>query len=217
MYYKGCIQNSNAAIGIGAMVVFIAIVFVAGVAASVIIQTSTDLEMQALESGQVTTKEVSSGVRIDDIEGLNQSGKLIKIAIEILPRAGSPDIDLENTIIEISDGNIKQVLEYGGSSQHLNSSDFNGNILDNGKFGASTTFGINVLQDADGSCKPSTPIINFGDHVIIGINTASVFSSSSGLDPRTDISGLVIPEEGAPGIIGFTTPSAYSTAIIELQ
>ncbi|RLF57530.1 MAG: flagellin [Thermoplasmata archaeon] len=217
MKCKVCIQNRDAAIGLGAMIIFIAMVLVAGIAASVIIQTSSNLEMQVLRSGQETTTEVSTGIRIEGVEGLHQSSKITKLAIELTTRAGSSDIDLNTTIIEISDSSSKFILKFGGSSQHCNSSDINGDILNNGKFGSSTTFGINVLHDADGSCTSSTPIINFGDHVFLGINTASVFSSSSGLNPRIDIFGLVISEDGAPGIIGFSTPAAYSSAIIELQ
>ena len=217
MKLKVCLQNKDAAIGLGAMIVFIAMVLVAGIAASVIVQTSTDLEMQTLRSGQETTTNVASGIRIEGIEGLHQSNKLTKLAIEITTRAGSPDVDLNTTIIEISDSNSKYILEFGGSTQHLDSSDINGDLLTNGKFGSSTTFGITVLLDADGSCTSSTPTINFGDHVFLGINTTAVFSSSSGLDPRIDIFGLVISEDGSPGIIGFTTPSSFSTAVIELQ
>ena len=213
----GCLHHQDAALGIGAMIIFIEMVLVAGISASVIIQTSSDLEMQVLQSGQVTTTVISTGLRIEAIEGLNESGKITKLAIEITPRAGSPDIDLNTTIIEISDSNSKFVLKCGGTSQHLDDTDINGDILSNGKFGTATTFGINVLKDADGSCTASNPIINFGDHVFLGINAASVFSSTSGINPRTDIFGLVISEEGSPGIIGLTTPAAYSSAIIELQ
>lgn len=209
-------KQCNAAIGIGAMVVFIAIVFVAGVAASVIVQVSTDLERATLTTGQDTLTEVATAIKIDGVEGMNQSGIITKLAIEVSTRAGSPDIDLENALIEISDSSKKIVLEFG-TSAYVNASSLNGNMLSNGNFGTATTFGINVLQDADGSCSSSTPIINFGDHVFLGVNVTSVFSENAGLLPRTDVFGEVIIEEGAPGLLGFTTPSAYSEDIIELQ
>lgn len=210
-------KNQFAAIGIGAMIVFIAMVLVAGIAASVLVQTSTRLEMQALQTGQETITDTSTGVTVHGVEGFNESGLIKKLAIEISPKAGSPDIDLENTIVEISDGSEKHILSFGGSEEHLNSSEINGDIEANGKFGGTTTFGITVLQDADESCTSSTPIIGYGDHVILGVSTSDVFSTDSGLPPRTDIQGLIVIEEGAPGIIGFTTPSSYVDDIIELQ
>ena len=199
-------------IGIGAMIVFIAMVLVAGIAASVLIQTSTRLEMQALKTGQETIAEVASGITVKAVEGLNSSGAITKMAIEICARAGSPDIDLEQTIIEISDSDEKFVLTYSGSL--TNTTTINGDLFTNGQFGAATTFGITVLQDADESLKSNMPILNFGDHVVLGIDTDAVFG---GIPPRTDVDGMVISEEGSPGILGFTTPSSYFEAIMELQ
>ena len=207
-----CRKRSSATVGIGAMIVFIAMVLVAGIAASVLVQTSSNLEMQALTTGQETITEVASGLRVSSIEGYNSSGSITKMAVEITGRAGTPDIDLSQAIIEISDSSAKYVLSYGGGA--CNTSSIDGSIFEVTNFGDADDFDVIVLQDADGSCIPSKPIINYGDHVIIAINTDSIFS---GLAPRTDVNGLIVIEEGAPGIIGFTTPSSYADTTMELQ
>ena len=200
-------------IGIGAMIIFIAIVLVAGIAASVLIQTSTSLEMQALRTGSATTQEVASGVTVESVEGSNTSGQITKLAIEVASRPGSPDIDLKQTVIEISDSSNKYVLRYGDTLTNVSGID--GDIFGTATWPASNTdFYIIVLQDADDSVNETTPIINYGDHVILAVDSDSVFG---GIVPRTDVFGLVIPEEGAPGIIGFTTPAAYSEPVLELQ
>lgn len=203
----------TASIGIGAMIVFIAMVLVAGIAASVLVQTSTRLEMQALKTGQETITEVASGLKIEAIEGHNTSGNIDKMAIEITSKAGAPDIDLAQTVIEVSDATDKYILTQTGGG-YTNVSSVDGNVFSNGQFGDGTSFGITVLQDADESCTGDNPIINFGDHIILGVNADSVFS---GLEPRTDVSGLVVCEEGSPGIIGFTTPASYIDPVMELQ
>ncbi len=200
-------------IGIGAMIIFIAMVLVAGIAASVLIQTSTSLEMQALRTGAATTSEVASGMTVESVEGSNTSGEITKLAIEISSRAGSPDVDLKETIIEISDSSNKYVLRYGDTLTNVSSVD--GDVFAAAAWPASSTvFYIIVLQDADDSVNETTPIINYGDHVILAVDSDSVFG---GIVPRTDVFGLVIPEEGAPGIVGFTTPAAYSEPVLELQ
>ncbi len=53
--------------GIGAMIVFIAMVLVAGIAASVLIQTANRLEIQAMTTGQETIGEVSTGLGVTAI------------------------------------------------------------------------------------------------------------------------------------------------------
>ena len=202
-------------IGIGAMIVFIAMVLVAGIAASVLIQTSTKLEMQALKTGTETIAEVATGVLVEGIEGYNQSGLLTRMAIELMPRAGSFDVDLSQAVVELSNSSAKVILKY--SDNLLNISDVDGDLFNAAGFtGADVTqFSIIVLQDADNSCTEETPIINFGDHIVLAVNADSIFGG--GLLPRVDVFGQVIPEEGAPGIVGFKTPSSYTETVMELQ
>ena len=211
-------EDNVGSIGIGAMIVFIAMVLVAGIAASVLIQTSTKLEMQALKTGQGTIAEVASGIKIEGIDGHNTSGEIDQMVIEITPLAGSPDMDVSQAILEISDSDNKFLLRYGDKLTNI--SEVNGSVFDDTDGDAwsgadATGFGIIVLQDADGSCKEDTPIINYGDHIIIAIDADAVFGSS--IAPRADIFGMVIPEEGSLGVIGFTVPAAITEEVMELQ
>jgi len=213
--FKNSKEKNVGSIGIGAMVVFISLVLVAGIAASVLIQTSTELEMQALNTGQETIAETASGLKVETVEGYNSSGLITKLAIEVAIRAGSPDIDLGESVVEISDSSNKYILRYGGAVCAV--TDVNGDIFAVGAFGDADDFDIISIQDADSSCSSNTPVINFGDHVMLAISANLVFTSNSGILPRTDVSGMVIPEVGAPAIIGFTSPSSYSDQVMELQ
>jgi len=201
-------------IGIGAMIVFIAMVLVAGIAASVLIQTSTRLEAQAMRSGQETIAEVSTGIAVENIEGHKSGTTLDYLVISVRPRAGSANVDLSEAIVEISDSSTKNILTYD-SGTFTDTSGINGDIFAAANFVANAVqFGLIVLGDADGSCTGPNPVINQGDHVLITINASSAYG---GLSTRTDIFGMVIPEEGSPGVIAFTTPAAYPDTVVELQ
>ena len=213
--FKKLKKEDVGSIGIGAMIVFIAMVLVAGIAASVLISTSTSLEMQALKTGRETIADVASGIKVEGVEASQTSQLILQMAVEVAPRAGSPDIDLAQAVVEISDSSNKYVLRYGNS--RATAASVNGDIFGVSNFGSATDWDIIVLQDADSSVGQTTPILNFGDHVILALDADGVFSGNSGIGPRTDVSGMVIVEEGAPGIIGFTTPSSYTDTTMELQ
>ncbi len=209
-------------IGIGAMIVFIAMVLVAGIAASVLIQTSTKLESQAMRSGQETIAEVSTGLAVFDIEGRTNSSDLGMLAITVRARAGASDVDLNETTILITDGAIKSLLTYYGWSDAdlFNASvDADGQLFGTGNWSNLTNdyFGIIVLQDEDGSCTQTNPVINKGDKVVLTLNCSSGKLFDGEIGERVDIYGQVIPEIGSPGIISFTTPASYNDVVYDLQ
>jgi archaeal flagellin FlaB len=213
--------NNHGDMGIGAMIVFIAMVLVAGIAASVLIQTANRLEIQAMTTGQETTDEVATGIGIEDVSGrvadANISGTwfndtIHNITICVSPRSGSKDLDLGKCVIEISNSSIKCVL-------HYDSTNYNATVHTSGVYStpvfdlAANHFGVIKLEDADGSMSAATPVINRGDHALLTISTAACFT---GVDQRCDVWGIVIPENGAPGIYAFRTPASYSDVVYDL-
>ncbi len=198
--------------GIGAMIVFIAMVLVAGIAASVLIQTANRLEMQAMSSGQETIGEVATGCAVTAISGHrtdDADDNLDLMMISIRPRAGSISIDLEQAYVELSDSETKVILKYTNTEFH-DTPDINGSFFASGFYNGldSTHFGVIVLEDADSSLSANTPVINKGDQVMITVNLDQVFPAGPGLDTRTAVWGLVQPEDGAPGVYAFTTPAS---------
>jgi len=206
--------------GIGAMIVFIAMVLVAGIAASVLIQTANKLEIQAMTTGQETTKEVSSGLQVVDIEGEAAGLSINNMTITVKARAGSGDIDLSQTIIEMTDGMTKTLLAYNSHALQFNhSTDEIGSVFNTGFWNESMEqFGIIVLQDEDGSITYQTPVLNHGDLVMLCVNTSACFHGGThfGLNPRQEIWGTVSPEQGAPGIFAFRVPASITDTVYDL-
>ena len=216
--FRKLMDKDVGAIGIGAMIVFIAMVLVAGIAASVLVQTSTTLESQALKTGSDTIEEVATGVAVFDIQGFaTTGGNLDLISICVRPRAGSADVDLSETLVELSDTTYKIVFNYSQTAYVADGSGQD-NVFGAAFFPeAAGQFGLLVLEDADDSCLAATPVINHGDKVLIGINTTSSFTENSGINARVDVWGSVIPELGSPGVIAFTTPSSFTDNLFDLQ
>ena len=224
-FIKHIKSDNLGAIGIGAMIVFIAMILVAGVAASVIVQTSNTVQIQALQTGQKTTKEVSSGISVFEITGevyYNTSLENIsKLAVTVKARPGSGDIDLNNTYILISNGVKKALLRYNSTNfkdpvsgdlfSSLTTAQWNGTNYE--------YFGIGVLQDEDNSLTSTNPVLNRGDKAILFIHCNASNNGLFGaqIPTRTDIFGQVIPEIGSAGVISFTTPASYTDAVVELQ
>ena len=225
------------AIGIGAMIVFIAMILVAGIAASVLVTTSNTIQIQALATGQQTTKEVASGLSVFEIAGeVNVTGgtnyDMNYTAITVKARPGSGDLDLNNTYILISDGTTKSLVRYGyaNSTQiFISKASTAGDLFgllsgDDWDCVNREVFGIAVLQDYDSSVTEFNPVINRGDKAVIFLrcgtqpdngSLSGIFNSE--IAERTDVFGRIIPEIGAPGVISFSAPMSYVDAIYTLQ
>ena len=213
--FKKFKQDKSGAIGIGAMIVFIAMVLVAGIAASVLIQTSTRLESQAMTTGEHTTAEVSTGIAITDVQGHVTASRLDKLAILIRPRAGSFDVDLSTTVLELSDSTNKYILTYDSTNFQLSAAV--AGVFSTSAFATLTAddFGVIVLEDADSSLSSTNPVINRGDKVLLTVNASTTFGSG-GIAGRIDIWGRVVPENGVAGVIAFRTPASLTDVVYDL-
>jgi flagellin FlaB len=206
--------KKSAAIGIGAMIVFIAMVLVAGIAAYVLLSTSSQLQIKSSMTGEQTTQEAATGLKISSVVGHNTSGLIDKILIDITPRPGSRNIDMSLCRIELSNGSAKYVLKYS-ESYWINRTSGSGDLFGEHAFSSvASEFGLIVMNDADHSCLAGDPVVNSGDSVCIAINSTACFN---GIARNINIVGNVIPENGAWGIIRFRTPSSFTSAIIILQ
>ena len=217
---KKLVIFNEGAIGIGSMIIFIALLLVAGIAASVLIQTANNLQNQALETGRNTLKEVANGIKVTHISGKINGNNITELAIFIETVSASGDIDLNHARIELSDANKKVIIKY--NSNYFNYSVASGGLFDTMDVTglSETSFGIIVVRDNDDSCDSTQPVINGQDMVVLMVNVSSSFgngASNSGIGTRTEVQGGVYPEFGMRGFINFYTPSVFVDTIIDLK
>lgn len=209
-------RDDHAAIGVGTLIVFIAMILVAAVAASVIIQTSETLQNRALAVGKQTIREVSSGMQIVDVTGYTNEGKTVMeyLAITIRPRAGSFNLDLNQTLVYLQHDNLT-VLS-------LNFHEVSANISQDGIFHtlnhtnlSSIDYGVIAVRDQDNSITLSHGI-GTNDLAIIIINLTAAFAETGGVPTSMEFHGRLVPEVGSAGIFMISTPNAFDHRVVQL-
>lgn len=187
--------NTSAQIGIGTLIIFIAMVLIAAVAASVLIQTSGVLQQKAQATGKQATQEVSSNLVIKSIEGMRaknsstsmaQNISLLKIKVGL--NVGSSPVDLNQLVISISDGINNNDLvyannekSYGTAMSNFSSSASADTNLEkllvatqsSPGYNAQYFFTVSKIRDEDVSFSQGSPIMNTGDLVTIYVSTVS--------------------------------------------
>lgn len=107
-------KNDTADVGIGTLIIFIAMVLVAAVAAAVLIQTSGILQQKAQQTGKEAATEVASNLKIVSVIGnLNtNSSKLENFTIAVENAAGGANIDFQQVVINYVDNRTTDTMSY---------------------------------------------------------------------------------------------------------
>ena len=209
-------DNEEAAVGIGTLIVFIAMILVAAIAASVIMQTAENLQQRAYAVGKQTIRDVSSGLRVIEVTGYtdNNKSKIEYLAISVTPRAGSLDIDLNKTLLYLKLNNFS-VLSlnlalktsqpgYVSIFHALNLSELN-----------ATNFGVVAIHDRDDSIT-KTNGMSTTDHAIFLVNLTAVLPETGGLLAGDTLEGTIVPDFGGSGIFVAQAPMAFKYQVCEL-
>jgi flagellin FlaB len=94
-------EEDRGQVGIGTLIVFIAMVLVAAIAAGVLINTAGFLQTQAEATGQESTEQVSNSLQVESVVSEVESGPEIRaIAIDVSLAPGSNPIDVTSATLE---------------------------------------------------------------------------------------------------------------------
>lgn len=115
--FRRILRSDRAEVGVGTLIIFIAMVLVAAVAAAVIIGTSGDLQQRAQTTGKEATEEVSSNFRIIGVYGIRNTSAsdVWQLKFQLTLAAGSQDVPLDQLIIRFADGNNERVYKFTDS------------------------------------------------------------------------------------------------------
>ncbi len=105
-------KDQKGLVGIGTLIIFIAMVIVAAVAAGVLINTSQSLQEQARRTGEETITEVSSGLNILAVKANVDGQEVENLHAIVKPFSGSRGIDLQETVIQYRSSNEMNHLTY---------------------------------------------------------------------------------------------------------
>ena len=184
------LRDNRADVGIGTLIVFIAMVLVAAVAAAVLIQTSGVLQQKAQQTGKEATSEVASNLKIASVVGRTDTNRnyIQELNISVELAAGGSSIDFSKVIVKYINETTTTTL----------------NLQTNGTGGAAASL-FNYTEERVGSGSANN-VLQSGDLALVTLNLNSM---SQNLYPRKKGTIQIIPETGTMIIKDIVAPATY--------
>ena len=189
-------KDERGEMGVGTLLIFIAMILVAAVAAGVLVQTAYKLQQQAESTGDEALQDVATGIRVLAVWGTTGSGaNITDVYIKIALTAGSPGVNLANTTIEV-------IQTIGGSTASEVT-------LVWATAASATEFGEEILRDM----APTTTaeMMTSGDIFQIHLDLDAMVM---GLDVQEQLSLLFMPKHGIPTYCEITAPPTLEASSV---
>jgi len=211
-------DNDRGQVGIGTLIVFIAMVLVAAIAAGVLINTAGLLQSQAEATGEESSAQVTDRVQVSTVTGIAGTddsdgfgalvdGEVDRIQLTVLRSPGADDIDLTNVIIEVfANGESGTLTHTDGQDDDFDGSQVTGlTDPDDETIGdGEEEFAILNIQDADDGSLSDT---SDRAQLIFDLSDIADTSEDATLDTGDTVAISVTSASGGTAFVEKRAPS----------
>ncbi|WP_254839789.1 archaellin/type IV pilin N-terminal domain-containing protein [Natronomonas marina] len=172
-------------VGIGTLIIFIALVLVAAVAAGVLVNTAGLLQSQAEDTGSDAQSEVSNQIDVVSATGTVSSSSVSTVELVVKKSPGSEPINLSKATVQYTSDSSSVTLENASST-------------------SSTEFSMSDVSGTDGEVLDAN-----SDRIRIEISTSSI-EGGNGLAAGEEATLEVTDQSGASTIYGVNVPDVLT-------
>ena len=212
-----------AVVGVGTLIVFIALILVSAIAAAVVIQTASLFAEQAEQQGEAARQEVGGGIKVLTVVGDRADGAAIApcnlgpfggaapircIVLTVTLWDPSESLDISNLRVQWQSDNFFTTLTIGAGVPPA---------------ATATTFGaeetpVDVLGPGQDSWDSAAGSFFLDDDnvVQIWIDLTPATGINDPLAQNTGVTITLLPDKGPPSTEEFVTPSTYTGQFIDL-
>jgi archaeal flagellin FlaB len=192
-------KDKRAEMGVGTMIIFIAMVLVAAVAASVLISTANKVREQAQNTGDQAINNVASGFVVQDVTGTVDPtfADMTDLTIQMRLQAGSPNMNMDLVSIQFVSGTTNNMLSFVA-----------GSAAAAGGAVAGTSYSANTTN---------TNAWGTGNHVVQQGDMITVTITGLSLSYSAAATVKIVPAYGSSTLVSFVTPSYYNTEYVNLK
>ena len=158
-------EEERGQVGIGTLIVFIAMVLVAAIAAGVLINTAGFLQTQAEATGEEASSQVGDRIEIQSATGTVNDSSVDEVNVTVSKAPGANNVDLEEVTFEaVTSDNVNQAV--------LNASDIESLVAESDENSVITDQSDRYVITFDAESKFGGEL-DGGDRVTLTLTTAS--------------------------------------------
>ena len=193
MFEKIANDDDRGQVGIGTLIVFIAMVLVAAIAAGVLINTAGFLQSSAEETGQQSSSQVTDRLQVVGTVGtsIDDTPAVGTVQVTVKQAPGADSIDLETTIAQWVDNSGAYDVTYGTDAA-----------------GDGTNFTVATVQDDDNSITESNVLNDPADRAVLTFDAAAL--STPGINEGETVTVRLNTQSGGTTTVTITAPETLS-------